>query len=561
MRIILLATDESPQLEPLNEAMPGPLVPVVNRPLIGIMLELLARAGCKHAFVSTCNRAGSIAAYLNTGSRWGMTLDYVPQREQLGTAGSLRWAGHLLNETFLVLPANIVLDLDIEAALAFHRSHSGPATIIASRRHAQGSVALEVEQDRVYAVDSVVKDGSALCTTGAYIFEADVLSFIPPQTVSDCAAQLVPALIHASQDVRVFEMSGYYNPMETFQEYCEAQRVFLMNAYHTNQPEALEALGLPRLRYPSVEGRQIAPGIWVGLNDVIHPSVQLAAPVCVGDNCWIGRDAEIGPEVVIGANVVIDEGATVEASTVMDRTYVGQLLKLSHVVARMSKLIDTRTSQSTEVVDSFLLAEIGAEAPSGFFRRLFNLLGGLGLFVLALPLLLVFAVVALFNSGRIFQVERRIGSRPPTFRRPQETGPYSFDMLRFATGRAEGKPRSAHWLLRTGFAYWPALLNVVRGDCELVGVKPLLPLEVPRIQESWQQKHYDRPAGLTGAWYTQAPDDADLDQVLVIDAYYVSTRNWYSDMLLLWQTCTTWLRKRLKPHTNLRESTLASDIS
>ena len=61
----------------------------------------------------------------------------------------------------------------------------------------------------------------------------------------------------------------------------------------------------------SLEARQIAEGIWVGHNHVIHPSARLAPPVYIGDNCQIGRNVELGPNVALGKNVIIDDEATI----------------------------------------------------------------------------------------------------------------------------------------------------------------------------------------------------------------------------------------------------------
>ena len=562
MRIILLATDEAPLLAPLTDTIPGPLVPIVNRPMVSIALEMLARAGYKHALVSLYNRSGSIASFLNSGRRWGMMVDYLTQREALGNAGALRWAGHLLNETFLVLPADSVLDLDIEAALAFHRTHGGPATIIAGRRKPSvAAVPVAATAGRVTAIGAAADSGSRLFATGAYLFEASVLDAIPAKVGSDIASQLIPSLLGAEQQVCAFECEGYWNPMQSFDEYHEAQRVFLFNTYYQATPEELIQRSIPRLRYPSIDGRQIAPGVWVGLNDAIHPSVQVAAPVCIGDNCWIGRDAEIGPEVVIGANAVIDEEATVAQSTVFERTYVGRLLRLDHVIANTWTLIDTRTSESTTVVDSFLLSEIGAEAPAGVFRRVANLVGATLILLVTLIATLPLALCSLLATGRVFDRERRIGSQPPTLRQRQATGPYGFDQMRFATERLNGQPtRYGRWLLNSGLAYLPALLNVIQAECELVGVKPLRTEEAAQIQESWQQKHFDRPAGLTGAWYVQGISPHMLDDVLVADAYYVSTRTWHSDILLLWQTLTTWLWHKVGARHRSGKRLFASDI-
>jgi lipopolysaccharide/colanic/teichoic acid biosynthesis glycosyltransferase len=89
----------------------------------------------------------------------------------------------------------------------------------------------------------------------------------------------------------------------------------------------------------------------------------------------------------------------------------------------------------------------------------------------------------------------------------------------------------------------PELVNVLRGDMALVGVKPLQAIEADHLRELWQQKRHDLPAGFTGLWYMQTDVTSDLDAVLVVDVYYTATRTWHGDLLLLLRTPYRWLRR------------------
>src|SRR6476620_11547024 len=203
MHILLLATDEQPKLRLLTEALPTPLVPIVNRPVMAVAVEILARAGWKELFVSLCNRGGSIASYFGNGSRWGVQIEYLIQREGWGSAGALAWAGQLLTETVLVLPADSIIDLDIDAALAFHRAHGGLATMIVQKPSA-GCAARPVYLDNNTAVRAMAlaqPDMQVLDHTGAFLFEPQVLQFIPARMHFDSYTQLIPALLAAGIEV------------------------------------------------------------------------------------------------------------------------------------------------------------------------------------------------------------------------------------------------------------------------------------------------------------------------------------------------------------------------
>jgi len=150
---------------------------------MAVAVEILARAGYKDLFVSLCNRGGSIASYFGDGSRWGVQIEYLTQREGWGSAGALAWAGQLLTETVLVLPADSIIDLDIDAALAFHRAHGGLATIIVhepTEDRAAYPIVLDA-RDAVRGIHADRSDTRAFEHTGAFLFEPPVFKFIPNQ--------------------------------------------------------------------------------------------------------------------------------------------------------------------------------------------------------------------------------------------------------------------------------------------------------------------------------------------------------------------------------------------
>jgi NDP-sugar pyrophosphorylase family protein len=564
MQILLLATDEQAKLRLLTDALPTPLVPIVNRPVMAIAVEILARAGYKELFVSLCNRGGSIASYFGNGSRWGVQIEYLIQREGWGSAGALAWAGQLLNETVLVLPADSIIDLDIDAALAFHRSHGGLATMIV--HEPAGDQALHpVYLDENTSVRAIVADQSNARVfehTGAFLFEPQVLQFIPSRTHFDSYNQLIPVLLSAELGVYGYNMAGYWNGLESFQEYQEAQRVFLYSAYKSsNSGNEASQTHLPSMRFPSIEGQQIAPGIWVGQNHIIHPSARLAPPLCIGEGCRIGYGVELGPEVVIGSSVVIDDDATIFQSTVFDRTYVGQLVNINNRVIYKTTLIDAQTSESTQVIDPFLLAETRVATGNGSFRRVLNMVVALILLLLTLPLTLLIAlVVAVTSSGRVFAWSPRVGrttaieSAQPTVR--------TFDLLAFRILGSDGTTsRFGRWLHHWDLDRIPELWNVLRGDLELVGVKPLLPGQAAALNEEWHQKRYEASPGFTGLWYVQTSAESDIDDILVADVYYAATHTWRDDLRLFWSTPSAWWHhRRSRQRRNSKDNDLSGQI-
>jgi NDP-sugar pyrophosphorylase family protein len=534
MQAILLATGEGDSLHPLSDTLPSAMLPLVNRPAMSYAVELLSRCRVGEALVSLHRLGGSIEAYFGDGARWGLRLSYLLQREPLGTAGALKWAAGRLSETFLVLPAGAILDLDIEAALAFHRDHAAGATFVVARGDGAPTRPLRSDSQSGRVIGRDLAGEQALSFTGACILEPSLLERIPARTPFDIYEGLLPALLSAGAPAHAYIMAGYWNPLESFGQYQAAQRVFLRSAFSPDSQ--------PRIRFPHIDGDRYAPGIWVGRNHAIHPSVRLAPPVCLGDDCRIGRAVDLGPDAVIGDNVILDDEATVQESTILSDTYVGRLVNVRGAVVRKTLLVDAQSGESLPVVDRHLLAASDAAAVSAGPGRLLDVLAALLLLLLSLPLTVIAALLSLVASrGRLLRRTPRIGRAPADA--GETTAPREFETLEFQTRRSDGTVGALGRLLeRLEWDHLPSLWNVLRGDLRLVGVKPLGRAEAARVREEWERSRYAWPAGLTGLWYLKGRD-ANLDETLIADVYWGATQSRRENLKLLWQTPAAWWKR------------------
>ena len=121
--------------------------------------------------------------------------------------------------------------------------------------------------------------------------------------------------------------------------------------------------------------------------------------------------------------------------------------------------------------------------------------------------------------------------------------------------------RVGRWLHHWELDRIPELWNVLRGDLELVGVKPLLPEEAAALNEEWHQKRYECPPGFTGLWYIQTSAGSDMDDILVADVYYAATHNWRDDLRLFWRTPAAWQNHlRTQRRRNSKDNDLSGQI-
>lgn len=533
MQIVLLATGNTSKLRPLTERFPSPMVPLVNRPVMSYVIELVARQGYKNILVCLHSLAGSIESFFGDGKRWGVHLEYVLLSQNNGPAGTLKQVQHHLSDRFLVLPADIIISFDIEQSLHQHLEQGNLITAI-TREEQQVSNPIH---------------------TGAYIVEAETLNFIPPRSKFDIEHDLFSKLDANGRPAGCHLVNDYTNTLSSFLDHHKAQVHLLQDPRSANHKILIQQNGHLNPGFvfsPTINGQKVTQGIWVGKNNFIHPSVRLTPPIYIGENNRIGRDVELGPATVIGSNNIIDDEATISNSTILNHTYIGQLVHLNRRVVDANLVIDIDTEEFTQISDAFLLGQTYQSLADSNANHLLELLLLLCLLPVILPVFCILSMLVWVanGNGQVFdlQIMQKTGKE-------KEPGHEmdTFHRWNFRTNFREGKSSK----LISSFRRWqlyrlPELINVFKGDMSLVGVSPKTPGQAAELTEEWQKKSLEYKSGFTGYWYVKTMANSTLDEMLVNDAYYVVTRTWREDVHVLLQTPVRWIQKaRVNPPSRI----------
>lgn len=210
MKCVILAGGRGTRLQPYSLVIPKPLVPVGDMPVIELIIRGLRRFGL-HEFIVTTGYLGDlIKAVCGDGSRWGVHIQYSDEPEPLGTIAPLNLIRHELTETFVVVNGDTITDIDLHELMKFHHQHAGIATIAATHRATQ----IELGVLKVNEASGLVGFHEKPCheyiaSMGLYVFEPDVLMFIP-----ECGVfgfdDLVRAFMEAEAPVYVYSHTGYW---------------------------------------------------------------------------------------------------------------------------------------------------------------------------------------------------------------------------------------------------------------------------------------------------------------------------------------------------------------
>jgi mannose-1-phosphate guanylyltransferase len=289
MKAAVLAAGLGTRLKPLTDVCPKPLLPVLNRPLLGVVLAQLEAAGCFQVAVNTHHLADQVHDFLRA-EPWSFLLSVSHEPEILGTGGGLRQLGEVLREgPFLAINADILTDLDLAEVYRGHRQ-GAVSTLVLHDCPAYNHV--WVEGGRVVSVGAPPPGGGAhakpLAYTGVQVVDPKMMRYLPPAGQPYDLVQAWREAIAAGERLASLTVSGHFwQDLGTPENYLAAHRRLLAGAS-------------PRL------GRYFP-----GLTDPL-----------IGPGARIGAGAQFGGGVSLGANVVVGEDASLKNTVVWDRAVI-----------------------------------------------------------------------------------------------------------------------------------------------------------------------------------------------------------------------------------------------
>ncbi len=313
MKAVILAGGFGTRLRPLTINLPKPMVPFANRPMMLHIIRLLKKHGFDDLVVILYHQPDAIRSYFGDGSEFGVKIEYVTSQEDLGTAGAIGLARASLQETFLVIAADIVTDIDLTKAVQYHREHKAAATITLSRVENPLEYGIVITDTAGHIVRFLEKPSwgevfSDTVNTGIYVLEPSVWDDIPEDKEFDFSKNLFPTLLAHNQPLFGYVAPGYWRDVGNIREYKHAHADVLKGKVD------LEAQG-ERI------GR-IGSDVWVGERSQISSFKGFDGSVLIGKDTTIG-EARVRSSF-IGDHAVVQSGADVDNSVLWDGVVVEQ---------------------------------------------------------------------------------------------------------------------------------------------------------------------------------------------------------------------------------------------
>jgi mannose-1-phosphate guanylyltransferase len=332
MKAMILAAGKGTRVRPITHTTPKPMIPILQKPVMEFLIELLRQHGFDEIMVNVSHLAEEIENYFRDGQRFGVQIAYSFEGriedgeligDAIGSAGGLKKIQDFqpfFDDTFVVLCGDALIDLDITSAIRRHRELGAMASLITKRvppeQVSSYGVVVTDDSGRVRSFQekpAVEEAASDMINTGIYIFEPEVLDFIPSGQPFDIGSDLFPKLVEAGAPFYALPMEFEWVDIGKVPDYWQAIRSVLLG----------------HVRQVQIPGVEIRPGIHVGLNvaadwDRIH----VEGPIYVGGMTKIEKGATIIGPAMIGPSCHICEGATIDNSIIFDYSRIGPGVRL-----------------------------------------------------------------------------------------------------------------------------------------------------------------------------------------------------------------------------------------
>ncbi len=311
MKAVIMAGGFGTRIHPLTISMPKPMIPLINRPIMEHIVNLLKRHGMTDLILLLFHQPEIIKKYFGDGSEFGVHITYVTPLEDYGTAGAVKAAARHLDERFMIISGDLLTDFDLSEVMAFHEQKQARATITLTSVSDPLQFGVVITDKRARVIKFLEKPGwgevfSDTINTGIYILEPAVLDLIPAGKNRDWAKDVFPKMLKSGDALFGCPLQGYWADIGNPEAYLDA----CMDICHGKV--AVQITDPPLL-----------PGgsIFISPDAQVDEQATLSGMVVLGGNTRIQGNARLS-NCSVGRNCLIEAGAVIEESVLWDNVYI-----------------------------------------------------------------------------------------------------------------------------------------------------------------------------------------------------------------------------------------------
>ena len=351
MKAVILAAGEGRRLRPLTGNMGKGMLPVGNRPILSYVLESLSKVNIRDIVLVVGYQKEKVMNQFGDGKDLGMNIEYVTQKFQLGTAHALFQTKDKIDDRFLVVPGDSLVNPEaLKNLLTTPKGDWG--VLVASTSNSSKYGIVEVTGDKLVTIrerqkltEDLISSGtpsvfalalweyqdpsqSTLINTGTYLLDTDIFARLEAKGVGE-RLTLTSAISEEVQRRKITIKRAdlwldavYPWDLLALNEYALAKTPKDIKG---TIEEGVVMRGPVRIEEGArIRANSILEGpISIGSGSVVGPAAYIGANVSIGDNCTVGpfsviKNSLVMPDVTIGAHSSIYQSLLANGSTLGD---------------------------------------------------------------------------------------------------------------------------------------------------------------------------------------------------------------------------------------------------
>ncbi|MEA1869907.1 MAG: bifunctional sugar-1-phosphate nucleotidylyltransferase/acetyltransferase [Euryarchaeota archaeon] len=334
MKAVILAAGEGVRCRPLTLTRSKVMLPVANKPTVEYVVQALHDSGIRDVVMVVGYAKERIMNYFGNGKDFDVHIEYAEQKQQLGTAHTIKQVKDIVKDEnkFLVLNGdNLVSEETIKDLTEKHTE--GISILTAARADATGYALVEERGGKVLQIiEGLTLKNVHNVNTGIYIFGQDIFDAIEETLGSDLGEFGITDSIQRMVD------AGYgvhtYRTDHTWMDVIHSWNLLGVNA------RVLEDISESVHETAGVDGT-IKGRVAVGSGSIIGAGSYIKGPVIIGRDCEIGPNVVIAPSTSIGDNVTIEPFTYIRNSVILDNTYIGSGSTIKNSIIGENNLIES----------------------------------------------------------------------------------------------------------------------------------------------------------------------------------------------------------------------------
>lgn len=220
---VILAGGKGTRLKPYTIALPKPLVPLGDIPIIEFIIRQLKKEGFEQINIAVNHQAELIEAYCGNGKKYGLNIKYYLESKPLGTIGPLKNMSNDLPDDFIVMNGDILSDLSYFDFLMEHKKKGANFSIACHQRVQRVDYGVLEIADGILTGFHEKPNLNYDVSMGVYAVNKKILDIIPADSFYGFD-DLMYQLITYKVEVRTHKHNGYWMDIGRPEDYEQASQ-------------------------------------------------------------------------------------------------------------------------------------------------------------------------------------------------------------------------------------------------------------------------------------------------------------------------------------------------